>query len=335
MRITRFFSTIDTHTSGEPTRTIIGGLPYIPGKSIFEKMIYFRKNMDWVRTALIFEPRGHTGMSGVILTEPAHPEADMGIIFIEVCGYPLMCGHGIIGVSTAVVETGMIEANEPITYITFDTPAGLTRVKVQVENGVAKWVTFRNIPSFAIENNVGIDIPNAGEIKMDISYGGNVFAILPAADVRVKISPENTSELIEKGKIIRDAVNAQVKIRHPEIDYVNSCTHVEFYSEPTTKEAHFKNAVFFADSCIDRSPCGTGTSARLASLYAKGELKLNEEFVHESIIGSIFRAKVVKETKVATFSAVVPEVTGSAYVTGINQFFIDPEDPHRYGFLLR
>jgi len=334
MRIKRVFSTIDTHTGGEPTRTIIGGLPYIPGKTVVEKMTYLKENMDWVRTALMFEPRGHSVMSGAVLTEPTDSEADIGVIFIETGGYLPMCGHDTIGVSTVLVETGMVKVEEPVTKITLDTPAGLTRVRVDVENGVAKAVTFRNIPSFVFAQDVEVDIPKFGKIKMDISYGGNVYAILPADSVGIEICPENASELIAKGRIIRDAVNNQVKIQHPEKGFINECTHVEFYGEPTSSGAHVKNAVFFADSGIDRSPCGTGTSAKVATLYSKGELKLNEEFVHESIIGSIFRARAIQETQVGPYSAVIPEVTGSAYIIGINQLFIDPDDPHKNGFLL-
>jgi proline racemase len=334
MRITRVFSTIDTHTGGEPTRTIIGGLPYIPGKTVVDKMTYLRDHMDWIRTALMFEPRGNSIMSGVILTEPTHPEADIGIVFIETGGYLPMCGHDTIGVSTALVETGMVKVEEPVTHITLDTPAGLTRVRVDVENGSAKAVTFKNIPSFVFAEDVGVDVPGFGKVKMDVSYGGNVYAIVRADAFGIRISPENASQIIEKGRAIRDAVNRQVRIQHPEKDFINSCTHVEFYGEPTTPEAHVKNAVFFADSGIDRSPCGTGTSAKVATLYAKGDLKLNEEFVHESIIGSIFKARVVEETRVGPYAAVIPEVTGSAHIMGINQLFIDPDDPHKHGFVL-
>jgi proline racemase len=334
MKINRVFSTIDTHTGGEPTRTIVGGLPYIPGKTIVDKMTHLKENMDWVRTALMFEPRGHSVMSGVILTEPTHSEADIGVIFIETGGYLPMCGHDTIGVSTALVETGMVKVEEPITRITLDTPAGLTRVKVNVEDGVAKSVTFRNIPSFVMAPDVEVNIPEFGSIRMDVAYGGNVYAILPADALGIKIAPESASEIIAKGKIVRDAVNKQVKIQHPEKDFINECTHVEFYGKPTQAGAHLKNAVFFADGGIDRSPCGTGTSAKVATLCAKGELNLNEEFIHESIIGSIFRARAVEETKVGSYDAIVPEVTGSAHIMGINQLFIDPDDPLKNGFLL-
>ncbi len=334
MKFSKYFSTIETHTCGQPTRTIIGGLPYIPGGTIDSKMLYMRDHMDWIRTSLMFEPRGSSIMSGVVLVEPTHPEADFGVIFIETGGYLPMCGHDTIGVSTALVETGMVNVEEPITRITLDTPAGLTRVKVNVKDGVAKSVTFRNIPWFVMALDVEVDIPKFGRVRMDVSYGRNVYAILPADALGIIIAPESAAEIIAKGKVVRDAVNKQVKIQHPEKKFINECTHVEFCSDPTHPNADLKNAVFFADEGIDRSPCGTGTSAKVATLCAKGKLKLNEEFVHESITGSIFRAVAIEKTKVGSFDAIIPEVTGSAYITGMSQLFIDPNDPLKNGFLL-
>jgi proline racemase len=274
-------------------------------------------------------------MSGVVLTEPTHPEADIGVIFIETGGYLPMCGHDTIGVSTALVETGMVPVEEPVTKIALDTPAGLTRVRVEVVNGAAKSVTFRNIPSFVFADDVDIDVPEMGKIKMDVVYGGNVYAILPADAIGAKICPENANKFIEKGRIIRNAVNAQLRIEHPEKPFINECTHVEFFGEPTLPEAHVKNTVLFGDVGIDRSPCGTGTSAKVACLYVKGKLQLNEEFIHESITGSVFKARAVEETQVGKYRAVIPEVTGSAHIMGLNQIFIDPDDPLKHGFLLK
>ena len=334
MKIAHVFTSVDTHTGGEPTRTITGGLPHIPGKTIVEKMTYLRENMDWVRTALMFEPRGHSVMSGVILTEPTHPEADIGVIFIETGGYLPMCGHDTIGVSTALVETGMVKVEQPVTHITLDTPAGLTRVKVQVEDGVAKSVTFRNIPSFVMAADVDVNLPGFGDVRLDVAYGGNVYAILSADALGLKIAPENAGQIIARGTLVREAVNRQLKIQHPEKDFIHECTHVQFYAAATKAGAHLKNAVFFAEGGIDRSPCGTGTAAKIATLYARGQLKLNEEFVHESIIGTVFHARAVTETHVGPYPAVVPEITGSAHLMGISQWFIDPDDPLKDGFLL-
>ena len=335
MRFNRYFSCIDTHTGGEPTRTIIGGLPRIPGDTIVDKMTHLKENMDWIRTALMYEPRGHSVMSGVVLTEPSHPEADIGVIFIETGGYLPMCGHDTIGVSTAMVETGMVQVEEPVTKIALDTPAGLTRVRVEVVNDAAKSVTFRNVPSFVFADDVEIDVPEMGKIKMDVAYGGNVYAILAADAIGTEICPENANKFIEKGRIIRDAVNAQLRIEHPEKPFINECTHVEFFGEPTLPEAHVKNTVLFGDVGLDRSPCGTGTSAKVACLYAQGKLQLDEEFIHESITGSLFKARAVEETRVGDYRAVIPEVTGSAHIMGLNQIFIDPDDPLKHGFLLK
>jgi proline racemase len=334
MNINRIFTSIDTHTGGNPTRTITGGLPHIPGKTVADKMLYLKENMDWVRTALMFEPRGHSVMSGVILTEPCHPEADIGTVFIETSGYLPMCGHDTIGVATALVETGMVKVEEPTTRINLDTPAGLARVRVDVKDGKARSVTFRNIPSFAFALDTEVDVEPYGTLTLDVAYGGNVYAILPAEAVGIEIRPENADQFIRAGRVIRNAVNAQVEIRHPEFDFIDECTHVEFFGPPSTPDAHTQNTVFLGDSGIDRSPCGTGTSAKLAVMHARGEIDLNDEFVHESIIGSRFRAKAVEAAQVGPYSAIIPEVTGSAHLTGMHQWFIDPDDPLKDGFLL-
>lgn len=336
MIINNVFTSIDTHTGGAPTRTITGGIPHIPGDTIAEKMLYLKEHKDWIRTSLMFEPRGHSVMSGVILTEPIHPDADVGTIFIETGGYLPMCGHDTIGVATAMVETGMVAVTEPETFINLDTPAGLTRVRVQVENGRAKKVTFEGVPSFVFDRalEVEVGVPGIGQLIVDIAYGGNVYAILPSASVGIEIKPENTPALIEKGRRIKHAVNQQVLLQHPELEFINECTHVEFYGEPTSPEAHMKNAVILSDSGLDRSPCGTGTSAKAALMYAKGELALGEVLVNESIIGSLFTAKLLRETKVGSLTAVIPEISGSAHIMGINQMVIDRDDPFKNGFLL-
>ncbi|MEJ2169341.1 MAG: proline racemase family protein [Desulfobacterales bacterium] len=268
------------------------------------------------------------------LTEPTDPDADIGVIFIETTGYLPMCGHDTIGLCTALVEAGMVEVREPTTTIVMDTPAGLTRVRVAVKNGNAKSVTFKNIPSFVMAADAVVDIPGLGKITMDIAYGGNVYAILPAESVGLQLAPENAGAIIKYGRIIKKAVNEQIPVQHPEKKFINQCTHVEFYGPPKNPEAHVQNTVFFAESGIDRSPCGTGTSAKLAVLHRKGQLKPGQEFVHESIIGGIFRARIVEETTVGSLPAVVPEVSGSAKIMGMNQWFIDPDDALKHGFLL-
>ncbi len=334
MRAERLFTTVDTHTGGQPTRTVTGGLPAIPGASVAEKMIHLRDHMDWVRTALMFEPRGSAIMSGVVLTEPCHPEADIGAIFIETTGYLPMCGHDTIGVCTMLVETGMVAVTEPETVIRLDTPGGLVRVRVQVENRRAREVSFRNVPSFVMARDLEVTLADFGPVRLDVAYGGNVYAIVAAERFSLGIAPENAGRIVELGTAVRRAVNQSVRIRHPEKAFVDSCTHVQFFAQARNPAADGLNTVFFAQSGIDRSPCGTGTSARVATLWAKGQLPLGQPFVHESIIGSLFRAAAVEETRVGEFPAVIVEVSGQAHLMGMSQFLIDPDDPLKHGFLL-
>jgi len=334
MRFSRLISTIDTHTEGEPTRTIIGGIPNISGDTIAAKMLYLKENEDSLRTMLMYEPRGNEVMSGAILTQPCDPQADMGVIYIEVGGYLPMCGHDTIGCCTAMVEAGLVPVHEPVTKITLDTPAGLVVASVAVEDLVAKSVTFRNIPAFLYKADVTVDVPSYGRVTMDIAYGGNFYALVEAEKLGLVISPERAGELIRAGIAVRDAVNAQLDVRHPEKPFITGVTHVEFFGPPTHPQAQAKNAVIIPPGSIDRSPCGTGTSAKVATLYTKGRLNLGEEFVHESIIGTTFKARVVETTTVGNLPAVIPEITGRAYVTGLHQFVVDPDDPLKQGFLL-
>lgn len=334
MRFARMISTIDTHTAGEPTRTIIGGLPYIPGKTMSDKMLYLRTHMDSLRTMLMYEPRGNEVMSGAILTQPCNAKADIGVIYIEVGGYLPMCGHDTIGCCTAMIETGIVTVEEPVTTIRLDTPAGLVVATVTVDNLIAKSVTFKNIPSFLYKSDIDVEVPGYGQVTLDIAYGGNFYALVEARKLGLSIVPERAGELVRAGVSIRKAVNSQLRVKHPERSFIEGLTHVEFYGPPTRPEAHVKNAVVIPPGSIDRSPCGTGTSAKLATMYAKGEWRMGQEFVHESIIGTVFRARIAEEARVGNIPAVVPEITGSAYVTGIHQFVVDPDDPLKQGFLL-
>lgn len=332
MIIKRSFSTIDTHTLGEPTRNVIGGLPPIPGKTMSEKTLYMQENMDWVRKILIFEPRGGNSMFGTFITEPCLPEADFGVIHVGAARYMPMCGHNTIGICTVLVESGMVEQKEPVTQIKLDTAAGLVVADVKVENYTAKEVTFTNVPAFVFAKDIEVDIPGFGKVTMDISYGGNFFAIVKAKDINLDISPENAAEIMRVGRVFKQAINSQVKIYHPEKPDLNKVTSIEFSTEPTNPNADFKNAVVCTSGTIDRSPCGTGTSAKAASLFMKGQLNIGETFVHESIIGSLFKCKVVGTAQVGNFKAIIPQVTGKAYVTGFHTFVLDPEDPFQEGF---
>lgn len=334
MKLRRTFHTIDTHTGGEPTRTIVGGIPFIPGATMKEKMLYMMENHDDIRQMLVYEPRGNDVMSGTVITAPCNPDADVGVLFFEVGYWMPMCGHDTIGVATALVESGMVPVTEPVTHITLDTAAGLVEVDVDVEDGVAKQVTFTNAPAFVMKQDVLIQTKEYGEIKLDIAYGGNIYAILPAASVGLDIAPKNGGEIVRVGNLIKAYINAQVSVVHPEMDFINKVTHVEFYGPPKNPEATIQNAVVIPPGAIDRSPCGTGTSAKMAVLAAKGQLSKGQSFVHESIIGSLFHCQIVGEDTVAGIPAIIPRVTGSAWVTGIHTYVLDPEDPFPCGFQL-
>ncbi|GED14174.1 proline racemase family protein [Aneurinibacillus migulanus] len=333
MKVHKIFTTIDTHTGGNPTRTLISGLPKLIGETMSEKMLYMKKKYDWIRKLLMNEPRGHDVMSGALLTEPCHPEADIGVIYIETGGYLPMCGHDTIGVCTALVESGLIPIQEPITSLKLDTPAGLVEVDISIENGKAKEVSFCNIPAFLLKR-VSVDVEEIGRVDADIAYGGNFYAIIDAKSIGLDLAPWNASNIIETAINIRNTINEKTEIVHPQYPFIQGLTHVEFFTEPTHEEADVKNTVIVPPGGIDRSPCGTGTSAKLAVLYASREISIGEEFVHESIVGSLFRGHILETTDVEGVEAVVTKITGSAWLMGMHRFFYHEEDPLKEGFLL-
>lgn len=334
MEFVKSINVIDTHTMGEPTRIIVGGLPVIPGNTMPEKKKYLEENMDYIRSMVMHEPRGHKDMFGAIITQPTCPEADIGVIFMDGGGYLNMCGHGSIGVSTMLVETGMVEKVEPFTEIVLEAPAGLIKARVEVENGKVKGTSITNVPSFLYKEDIEIQVPNVGKVKLDISFGGSFFALVNANQLGMKVDLENVNELVEVGLAIRDILNRDVKISHPEKPHINTVDLVEIYDLPSTEGADFKNVVVFGMGQFDRSPCGTGTSAKIATLYAKGKIGINEPFVYESITGTTFIGKVLRKTKIGEYNGIVPEITGRAFITGFNQLVVDPEDPFRNGFAL-
>ncbi|MCC5909143.1 MAG: proline racemase [Clostridiaceae bacterium] len=334
MKFVKGIHTIDSHTMGEPTRIIVGGVPKIPGETMADKKAYLENNLDYVRTALMHEPRGHNDMFGSIITDTTVKDADFGIIFMDGGGYLNMCGHGSIGAATVAVESGMVVVEEPYTNITMESPAGLIKAKVKVEDGKAKEVSITNVPSFLYKKDVEIDVPGIGKVNLDISFGGSFFAIIDAKQLGIKVDISEADTLLKLGLKIRDIINDTVKVEHPEKSHINSVDLVEIYDEASHPEADYKNVVVFGQGQLDRSPCGTGTSAKLATLYAKGQLKLDEDFVYESITGTLFKGRILEEVKVNEIDAVIPEITGSAFITGFNHFVIDPEDPLKYGFSL-
>ncbi len=334
MKFSHFITCVDSHTAGEPTRIVTSGIPKLRGKTVAEKRDYFKENLDYLRTFLMHEPRGHNDMFGAVVVEPSDEKADLGIIFIDCGGYLDGCGHGTIGVATVAVETGLIEAREPETKITIETPSGLVETICEIKDGHVEEVKLRNVPSFLYDTKE-VDVPGFGKVEIDIAFGGNFFAIVDVKQVKLKINPKNSLKLIDAGLKIRDAINKQVEVIHPMKKYINKVNLVEFYDDPDIPEAHCKNVVVFGNGQIDRSPCGTGTSAKIATLYAKGKLKLGEEFIHESILKTVFRGKALKETKIGKFKGIIPEIKGKAYITGFNQLVMDPKDPLKHGFQLK
>jgi proline racemase len=334
MRFEKLITAVDSHTEGMPTRVVTSGIGPVPGRTMFEKKRYVEQNLDHLRRLLMFEPRGHGSMSGSILLPPTDPEADLGVVFIEVSGCLPMCGHGTIGTCTVALETGLVKAVEPVTRLVLDTPAGRVTAEATVENGRVKKVKIQNVPSFLYKRDVTVDVPGLGPLTLDIAYGGNFYGILPAASVGLSLERKLAGRLVEAGMRIMEAVGEQVEIRHPENPGINEIKHTILTGPATVPGAQAKAAVVIYPGTLDRSPCGTGTSARMAQLFGRGELALNQEFIHESFIGTTFTGKLVQASRAGSVAAVVPTIEGRAWITGLQQFVLDPTDPFPAGFLI-
>ncbi|QOC92013.1 proline racemase family protein [Micromonospora craniellae] len=336
MRSSRVFHAVDSHTEGMPTRVITGGVGVIPGGSMAERRRHFIAHLDHIRTLLMCEPRGHAAMSGAILQPPTRADADWGVLFIEVSGCLPMCGHGTIGVATVLVETGMVTVTEPVTVIRLDTPAGLVVVEVAVRDGHAESVTLRNVPAFVQELDATVEVPGLGPVTLDLAFGGNFYAILGLDQLGIPFTPTDArtrQRMLDAGSAIMDAVTEQIDPVHPEDPAITGCHHV-YLAAPGSDARRSRHVMAIHPGWFDRSPCGTGTSARMAQLHDRGELALDADFVNESIIGSRFVGRLLERTTVAGRPAVVPTVTGRAWITGTAQYFLDPTDPFPTGFLL-
>jgi proline racemase len=331
MRSNRVITAVDSHTEGMPTRVVTGGVGEIPGGTMNEKRLYFMEHLDHIRQFLMNEPRGHAAMSGAILQPSTRPDADWGVIFIEVSGCLPMCGHGTIGVATVLVETGMVEVHEPVTTIRLDVPAGLVIASVSVANGHADSVTIENVPSYVVRLDDVVEVPGLGAVPYSLAFGGNFYAMVNLDDVGLDYNRSRQHEISETGLAIMRAINETAPPKHPQIEGLDHCHHVEFIAPGSTAQ-HSRHAMSIYPGWFDRSPCGTGTSARMAELWARSELALNEDFVNESFIGSRFTGRLIGETEVAGIPAVIPTVTGRAWVTGLAQYLLDPSDPFPAGF---
>lgn len=327
--------TIESHTGGEPLRIIVDGLPDLKGETILERRRQMQDEYDDLRTALMWEPRGHADMYGAILTEPVTDEADVGILFTTNKGYSSMCGHGIIALGTALVETKMLTSSPPKEVIAFDTPAGLVTATSRLNGESVTSVSFENVPSFTPLLDQTVDVPEYGPIEFDLGYGGAFYVYCDADQLDLDLSPDNADKISRTGMAIKRAVADSFSIEHPVEDDLSFLYGTIFRGEPTAKGCDSKNVCVFADGQIDRSPTGTGVSGRLAIQYKRNNLEVGEEFVIESIIGTVFRGEIARKKAYGGYDAIVPEITGSAHITGRNEFVIDPEDPLRDGFFIR
>lgn len=322
-------TTIDMHTGGEPLRVIVEGLPPIEGRNVLEKRRYFRDHYDYLRTGLMWEPRGHADMYGAVITSST--DADFDVIFIHNEGYSTMCGHAIIALTKLAVETGLVTKHE----MTFNVPAGRIHAKATVVDGHVVETSFRNVPSFLYLRDSHVDVQGIGCVHFDIAYGGAFYAFVKAEEVGLSLVPEDYNRLIDYGRRIKNAVKSGFPITHPFEQDLSFVYATIFTGPPLDRANHSRNVCIFAEGELDRSPTGSGVSARAALHFAKGELGFNERITIESIVGSTMSVKVVEVTKFGPYDAVTPEVSGTASFTGRNEFYFDPEDPFRKGFIFR
>lgn len=333
MIINKTFQTIDLHVEGEPLRIITDGLPEIKGETQLERRKYCMENLDHIRKVLMYEPRGHHGMYGCIITPPAKETSDFGVLFMHNEGWSTMCGHGIIAVVTMGIETGRFETKEGENKFVIDSPAGEVIAYAEVDGNRVKSVSFENVPSFVLKKDVKVEL-DGKEIVTDISFGGAFYAIVNSQDIGLTVSKKDLPQLQKWGTKIKSYIEQNWDIVHPLEKGLTGMYGVIFSDKPVKNEADLRNVTIFADEQVDRSPCGTGTCARLASLYEHGEIEDNGSFVHESITDGHFVGKIIGIEQVGGHKAVIPLVKGSAFITGFHQFVVDPEDTLPQGFLL-
>ena len=335
---------IDAHAGGEPGRVITGGVLDVPGKSMFEKKAWLETNADHLRRRMLREPRGYPAANCNLLLPPTVPDADAGFVIMEQTEYPPMSGTNTICVSTVLIETGMVAVREPVTKLLLETPAGTIAVQAQVSNGKATCITFQNVPAFAVHLDARVEVPKLGTVTVDVAYGGMFYVIAEAAPLGFRLSPDEAREIVRVAEMIKAATREQLPVVHPENPEIAGVTIAQFSGAPSRADAHRKNTVVVStghldwlrpDSwtgCLDRSPCGTGTCAKMAVLHAKGQLPLNQDFVHEGIVGTTFTGRLIEETRVGQYPAVVSTLSGRAWITGFAQYVVDPDDPFPDGF---
>ena len=326
---------IDAHTAGEPFRVITGGLPDLPGDTILARRRHMQDHLDHLRKALMWEPRGHADMYGGIVTAPVTPGADFGILFLHNEGYSTMCGHGIIAIVKVALETGLVAQKTPETTIRIDSPAGLVTAHARIAEEKIQSIYFENVPSFVLALDEVIEVPGIGQVQYDIAFGGAFYVYVQAASIGLTCTPKDFTALIQKGMAIKRTIMETREIRHPFEEDLSFLYGTIFIGPPESKVTHSRNVCIFAEGEVDRSPTGTGVSGRLAILHARQEISLNQPITIESIIGTRFSDKIIQETTFGPYAAVIPQIAGSAYITGRHEFLIDPDDPLKEGFILR
>lgn len=325
------FFCVDAHTCGNPVRLVAGGGPLLNGATMMERRLHFLAEYDWIRKGLMFEPRGHDMMSGSILYPPSDPQNDIGVLFIETSGCLPMCGHGTIGTITIAIEEGLVTPKVP-GQLRMEAPAGLVLIEYKQEGKKVKSVKLTNVKSYLAATDLQIECPDLGTIRFDVAYGGNFYAIVDPQQNFEGIEHYKADQLISWSRICRDRINEQYSFQHPENEHIRGCSHMMWTGATLDASSTARNAVFYGDKAIDRSPCGTGTSARMAQWYGRGKLKQGDAFVHESIIGSKFIGRIEAETTIGGQPAIVPSIEGWAIVTGYNTIIIDDDDPYAHGF---
>ncbi|MGM0420652.1 MAG: proline racemase family protein [Bacillota bacterium] len=334
MIIKKSIQVVDTHTMGEPTRIITGNIGKIPGDSLADKKAYLERKYDWLRKTVLYEPRGHKDMFGAILLDPTHSEADLGVIFMDGGGYLNMCGHGIIGSAVAVIETGIISTSEDFIELTLEAPAGLVKLSVKLEEGGCKEVTVKNVPSFAIPKSYTIELDSGLLIDVDVAFGGSFFGLVNVEPLEVSLNKENIAYFRKIGLELRSKLNEELKVVHPELSHINKVDLVEFYKKDLQADCSYINLVVFGDGQFDRSPCGTGTSAKMALMQSNGTLQPGQKITSKSIIGSIFTGVYTDTISCGDYQAILPEITGRAFITGFNNLVVDERDPYGGGFVI-
>jgi proline racemase len=346
MRFSNMITAVDAHAGGEPGRVIVGGVLDVPGQTMFAKMQYFAQHCDHIRQRMLREPRGYPAANCNLIVSPTRPEADAGVIIMEQVEYPPMSGTNTICTTTVLLETGMLPMHEPITEIVLETPAGLVAVRAACRNGKVTHVTFTNVPAFAVHLDAAVEVPTVGTVTVDVAYGGMFYVIADAEPLGLRLTPDEGRDIVRLSEMLKAAAREQFPVTHPENPAITGPSIAQLSAPPSHPEAHRKNVVTVSTGrldwhrpatwtgAIDRSPCGTGTCAKMAVLHAKGQLGLHEEFHHEGILGTIFTGRLVEETQVGPYKAVVPTLSGTAWITGIAQYVVDPDDPFPNGFTL-